>query len=59
MDLTPIRNRLPFAVALMFFALALGRPAERGAWFTIGCVFLIVGLVRRKAAARPGGSADG
>jgi hypothetical protein len=56
MNLTPIRNRLPVAVALMFFALAFGRPAQRGVWLGIGVIFLVLGLRRRKAAPPTDGS---
>lgn len=56
MDLTPVRRRLPFAVALMFFALAFGRPAQRGAWLVLGVVFLIIGLRRAKVPPPPDGS---
>ena len=56
MDLTPLRKRLPFALALIFFLLAFARPGQRGIWAVIGFVFLIIGLRRSKAAPPRDGS---
>jgi hypothetical protein len=39
----------------MFFAIAYGRPEQRGVWFILACALLIVGLVRRKRASRTDG----
>jgi len=50
MDLTPIQRRLPFAIALVFFILAYARPEHRTVWFSIGCAFLVIGLIRSKRA---------
>jgi len=56
MDFAPVRKRLPFAVALMFFALAFSRPAQRGVWMAIGVIFIVVGLRRGRAAPPPNDS---
>jgi hypothetical protein len=51
MDRKLVRSHLPFlAVALMFFVLALARPAQRGVWIAIAGVALIIGLRRRRRA---------
>ena len=50
MNLTPIQQRLPFAIALVFFILAYLRPEHRTVWFSIGCAFLVIGLIRSKRA---------
>ncbi|HEU5154886.1 MAG TPA: hypothetical protein VFU03_09170 [Gemmatimonadales bacterium] len=50
MNLTPVQQRLPFAVALAFFTLAYARPEHRTVWFSIACTFLVIGLIRGKRA---------
>ena len=50
MDLTPIQKRVPFAIGLVFFILSYVRPEHRTVWFTIGCAFLVIGLIRNKRA---------
>jgi hypothetical protein len=50
MNPIPIQQRLPFAIALVFFILAYVRPEQRTFWFSIGCVFLVIGLIRSKRA---------
>jgi hypothetical protein len=51
MNFAPLRKRLPFAIALMFFLLAFGRPAQRGVWIILGFALLVMGLRRSNAAA--------
>jgi hypothetical protein len=58
MTIAPIRKRLPFAVALMLFALAVSRPAQRGTWLAVGIIFLVIGLGRSKAAPPPAAPPD-
>ena len=48
MDLTPVQKRLPFAIALVFFILSWTKPEHRGVWLSIGCAFLVIGLIRNK-----------
>ena len=50
MDLTPVQKRLPFAIALVFFILSWTQPEHRGVWVSIGCAFLVIGLIRNKRA---------
>ena len=50
MDPAAIRQRIPFAIALVFFILAYVRPEHRTVWFSIGCAFLVIGLIRSKRA---------
>ncbi|HSE44344.1 MAG TPA: hypothetical protein VLA89_03340 [Gemmatimonadales bacterium] len=50
MDLTPVQRRIPFAIALLIFILAYVRPEHRTVWFSIGCAFLVIGLIRSKRA---------
>jgi hypothetical protein len=50
MDLTPVQKRVPFAIALVFFILSWTRLEHRGVWFSIGCAFLVIGLIRNKRA---------
>lgn len=56
MDLEPVRKRLPFALALMFFLLSFGFPAQRGVWIALGVVFLVIGLRRKKVVPPPSGA---
>ena len=44
---------LPFSAAMMFVILAVGRPAQRGAWIALAIVFFVIGLRRNR-----GGVAD-
>lgn len=53
MDFAPIRKRLPFAVALIFFVVAYSRPDQRGVWMILGAVCLGIGLRRKKAPEVP------
>lgn len=50
MDLSRVQRRIPFAIALVFFILAYMRPEHRAVWFSIGCAFLVIGLIRNKRA---------
>ncbi len=42
-------RRVPIVLAILFFVIALKRPAERTIWFALAVALLFVGLaVRRK-----------